>query len=464
MKEERRMVLIGQSESTTIEWKPSLSQINEIIESIAAFANTEGGRLFIGVSRDGKAAGVSIGKDTIENLANRIAQHTEPKVHPRITVVKVEGKDIIIMDVKESHDKLVLAGGKPYIRVGKSTRQMGKDEYERRILDKHKDKLQFDTQVCKGAKLADIDSGKVKWFLEKAKEARGFDVPERMSVKETLERLDFLVQNKPTNTAILLFGKRPQKFFVQAAIRCGRIKGTEGNDFLDMKVLEGAIPELRGNTLKFITEHIKHAVYFDANQRYDKWEYPLRALEEVLNNALAHRDYFSNADIQLFIYDDRIEVWNPGELIKPLTLADLKRKHRSIPRNKFLAAKLFLIKYIEHWGMGTNRIVGEMKENGLPEPEFQNLSGGFEVTLRGPGKAFEKEIERQKLHKLDISERQRKAIGFVSKKGHIRRADYIEINGVSHTIAHRELRDLVKKGIFAIKGAGKYLRYELTQG
>jgi len=157
-------------------------------------------------------------------------------------------------------------------------------------------------------------------------------------------------------------------------------------------------------------------------------------------------------------------VWNPGELIKPLTLADLKRKHRSIPRNKFLAAKLFLIKYIEHWGMGTNRIVGEMKENGLPEPEFQNLSGGFEVTLRGPGKAFEKEIEKQKLHKLDISERQRKAIEFVSKKGYIRRADYIEINGVSHTIAHRELRDLVKKEIFTIKGAGKYLRYELTQG
>ncbi|MFC1520908.1 ATP-binding protein, partial [Elusimicrobiota bacterium] len=136
--------------------------------------------------------------------------------------------------------------------------------------------------------------------------------------------------------------------------------------------------------LKFIAENIKHAVYFDANQRYDKWEYPLRALEEVLNNALAHRDYFSNADIQLLIYDDRIEVWNPGELIKPLTPEDLKRKHRSIPRNKFLANRLFLIKYIEHWGMGTNRIVTEMRENGLPDPKFQNLSGGFDVTLHGP--------------------------------------------------------------------------------
>ena len=83
--------LIGASESTTIEWKPSLSQMSEIIESVAAFANTEGGHLFIGVSREGAVTGISIGKDTIENLANRIAQHTEPKMYPRISVIKVSG-------------------------------------------------------------------------------------------------------------------------------------------------------------------------------------------------------------------------------------------------------------------------------------------------------------------------------------------------------------------------------------
>lgn len=338
MKTKKFSRLFGDSESMVIEWKPSLSQINEIIESIAAFSNTEGGRLFVGVSKDGEVIGVPIGKDTIENLVNRIAQHTEPKIHPRITVTKTGEKEVIVIDVKEFHDKIVLSNGRPYIRVGRSTRQMGKDEHERLILEKHKDKLQFDTQICKGAKLTDIDSEKIKWFLEKAKEARGFDVPIKKSVKEALERLDLMTGSKLTNSAVLLFGKRPQKFFVQSAIRCARIKGTEGHDFLDMKVLEGSIPDLRESALKFITENIKHAVYFDANQRYDKWEYPLRALEEILNNALAHRDYLSNADIQLLIYDDRIEVWNPGELIKPLTPEDLKRKHRSIPRNKFLAS------------------------------------------------------------------------------------------------------------------------------
>ena len=186
-----------------------------------------------------------------------------------------------------------------------------------------------------------------------------------------------------------------------------------------MKILEGTIPELRERAMKFIMDHIRHGVFFDANKRYDRWEYPLRAIEEALNNALAHRDYFSNADIQLSICDDRIEVWNPGELLPPLQLDDLKREHKSIPRNKFLADKLFLIKYIEEWGKGTNRIVDEILENKLPEPEFKNYSGGFAVVLYGPGKSFEEKIEKEKLHILEINERQKKAIEYIKEKGSI---------------------------------------------
>ena len=105
-----------------------------------------------------------------------------------------------------------------------------------------------------------------------------------------------------------------------------------------------------------------------------------------------------------------------------------------------------------------------MRQNNLPEPKFQNLSGGFEVTLIGPGKSFEKEIEKEKLHKLEINERQRKAIKYVVEEGTINRREYIRLNQISHTIAHRELKELVEKGVFRKKGAGKYIRYELTQG
>lgn len=456
--------LISKAESEIIEFKKSTGEWKEIIETISAFSNTEGGKIVIGVSKSGKLFGVDIGKDTIEHLTNQISQNTDPKVHPRITIEKIKGRSMIIIEVKESSDHLVLAFGRPFKRVGKSTIRMSKDEYEKLILEKHKDKLQFDTQLCLKATLKEIDKEKLRWFLRKAKEERNYDIDPEVPIKEALNRLNLIQDEKLTNTAILLFAKDLQKFFPQVKIRAGRFKGADGLDFIDMKVLEGSIPELREKAMKFIMDHIRHGIFFDANRRYDRWEYPLRAVEEVLNNALAHREYFSNAEIQLSIYDDKIEVWNPGELPKSLTPQDLKRKHKSIPRNKLLADKIFLIKFIEQWGKGTNRIIDEMRQNNLPEPKFQNLSGGFEVTLIGPGKSFEKEIEKEKLHKLEINERQRKAIKYVVEEGTINRREYIRLNQISHTIAHRELKELVEKGVFRKKGAGKYIRYELTQG
>ena len=450
-------------ESTTVEWKESLSETKEIITSISAFSNTESGEIFVGISRTGKPIGVQVGKGTIENLVNSISQNTDPKIHPKITVKKIKGKDIIIIKVKESSDHLVLAFGRPYKRVGKSTIKMSKDEYERLILEKHKDKLQFDTQLCRKATLKDVDRNKLRRFLRTAKEERNYDIDPEISTKEALERLNLIEKGRLINTAVLLFGKEPQRFILQAKIRAGRLKGTDGLDFIDMKVLEGTIPELREKAMKFIMEHIKHGVFFDANRRYDRWEYPLRALEEVLNNSLAHRDYFSNAEIQISIYDDRIEVWNPGELPSPLTPRDLKHEHKSIPRNKFLADKLFLIKYIEEWGRGTNRVIKEMKENNLPEPEFRNLSGGFEVTLIGPGKAFGEEIEKEKLHILDINERQKKAIGYIKMHGPITGSIYQKINKLGKVYSIKELNDMVLKGIIRKVGKGRSTKYTLNE-
>jgi ATP-dependent DNA helicase RecG len=454
--------LIGAAESLNSEWKPSLSQINEIIENVSAFSNTEGGKIIIGVSKEGKLLGVDIGKDTIERLTNQISHNIDPKIRPRITVKKMDKKSIIVIEVKESSDHLVLAFGRPYKRVGKSTVKMSKDEYEKLILEKHKEKLQFDTRICLKATMKEIDKEKLRWFLRKAKEERNYDIDPETPIKEALNRLNLIQDEKLTNAAILLFAKDPQKFFPQVKIRAGRLKGTDGLDFIDMKVLEGTIPELREKAMKFIMDHIRHGIFFDANRRYDRWEYPLRAVEEVLNNALAHRDYFSNAEIQLSIYNDRIEVWNPGELPKPLTPQDLKGKHKSIPRNKLLADRLFLIKFIEQWGKGTNRIIEEMEQSNLPEPEFQNLSGGFDVTLIGPGKSFEEEIEKEKLHKLEINERQRATIEYIRKEKKITRQIYCRINNIGDTYAKKELKELIQKKMIRKIGKGRNIYYVLV--
>ncbi|MBU1752514.1 helix-turn-helix domain-containing protein [bacterium] len=464
MTKEQLHKLITQGEGQQLEFKESIAELDRVIQSLAAFANTnpDGGYVLIGVSDKGKIKEVIIGKDTVKQIADKISTHTDPVLYPKIEVVKEsQDKGIIVIIIEGSPNKPHLAFGKAYKRVGSTTTQMTRDEYERLLLAKHESKFQFDSQICEGAAIEDIDEKKVRWFLRKAATERNFEVDTETPLHEALNRLNLIQAGKLTNTAILMFGKSPQEFFIQARIRCARFKGTDGLDFIDMKVMDGTIPQLRESAIKFVMNYIKHAVFFDANQRHDKWEYPLRALEEVLTNSLAHRDYLSNSQIQLSIYDDRIEVWNPGELPQPLIPEDLKKKHKSIPRNKLLADKLFLIKYIEQWGKGTNRVMEEMKQNNLPEPEFQNLSGGFEVTLIGPGRTFEQEIEKQKLHVLEINERQRQSIEYMKKHGEITNREYREMTGLSDEGARKDLNVLIKKGLVQKKGRGRNTYYIL---
>src|SRR3972149_10092749 len=117
--------LISNTESETIEFKESTGEWKEIIETISAFSNTKGGKIVIGVSKSDKLPGVDIGKDTIENLTNQISQNTDPKIHPSITIEKIKGKFIIIVEIKESSDHLVLAFGRPYKTISERLAHRG---------------------------------------------------------------------------------------------------------------------------------------------------------------------------------------------------------------------------------------------------------------------------------------------------------------------------------------------------
>ena len=449
--------MISQGESETVEFKKSLSESKEIIKTISAFANIKGGRIFIGVSNYGKALGVEIGKDTVERLVNQITQNTDPEVHPHIIIEKINDKQIIIVKVKESSDHLVLAFGRPYRRVGKSTLRMSKDEYERLILEKHKDKLYFDSQICKEATLADIDKEKIRWFLKKAKAERNLDIDYTASPSEALKRLNLLVDNKPTNTAILMFGKNPQRFFIQSEIRCARFKGIKAvKPFIDMKVINGSVYEQIDQAEKFILFNIKKAAWIEPGkiERQEKWEYPPDAIREAIINAIAHRDYNSSANVHISIFDDRIEIWNPGKLPPPLTPKDLKEEHKSIPVNPSLANLLFLIKYIERWGTGTNDIIKWCRKEGLPEPIFKEVTGGFAVVLR-------KFQVPENLESLELNERQKKAIEYLKIHKNITRKIYIEINNISPRQANKDLNDLLGKRLIRKQGKGRAISYIL---
>ena len=451
--------VVGASESQNIEWKPSLSQMPDIIGTVAALANTEGGKIFIGVSDSGQLLGVKIGKSTIENLTNKIHQNLDPMIHPKITTRKVGGKQIIIVAIEGYLDKTVLAFGRPYKRVGKSTVKMSKAEYERLILKKHKAELNFDSQICKSAKIKNISKEKLADFVKKAKQQRGLDVNPNASAKEILDRLKLTKDKKITNAAILLFGQDPQDFFIQAELKAIRFRGCdETGEMIDFKTFGDDAITLLEKAENFIFEHIPMKAWIESGklQRQEKWLYPPEAIREGLANALAHRDYRSAGKVQVRIFDDRMEIWNPGTLPPELTFEKLKKKHDSIPRNPSIAHAFFWIKYAEEVGTGTKKIMQWCKAWGLPEPKYEEAGGSFVLTFR------KSKFSEDDVATMGLNERQQKATTYVLKNKQIGNKEYRELNKVEKSLAYEDLSDLVAKKVLKTVGKGRALKYEIN--
>lgn len=460
MSKDNLFKIIGSGESTTVEWKPSLSQAKEMVETIAAFSNTNGGRIFVGISNSGKLLGVQIGKNTIEGLVNQISQNTDPVIHPEVTENKIDDKEVIIIAVKEAHDKSVLAFGKPYIRVGKTTKQMSKTEYERRILKKHKEKIGFDDQIYNEVTIRDIDKDALKEFVRNAKAKRGLDLDERLSVKELLMRLKLVKHGRPLNGAILLFGK-PQDYFPQCEIKCVRFKGTDvTGKMIDLKPVDGNIINQVLEAEKFIFDHISMSAWIESGKaaRQEKWEYPPRAIREALANAIVHRDYQSTSKIQVRIFDDRIEFWNPGRLPEGWTVETLKQKHESIPPNALLAKQFFWIKYIEEVGTGTNKMVAWCVDWGLPEPGFEYTGTSLVVTFR---KSL---LTEEYIKTLDLNDRQKNVIEYLRKHKKMKSRDYAKLFGVTERTARNDLNELIDKRLIKRRGTSdKTAHYILAE-
>jgi ATP-dependent DNA helicase RecG len=444
--------LINSGESETVEFKKSTGEWKEIIETLSAFANTRGGIILVGIDKKKKVCGVSVGKGTIEDLTNKIVNNTEPKIYPEIGIHSLNKKKIIYIKVETYPYDVVLAFGKPFKRVGKNTVRMSKDEYKRRILEIHKRELYFDGQICPEAGLSDIDERKVREFLRKAKNKRKLDIDETLSLEEILRKLKLMREESLTNACILLFGKNPQDFFIQAGVKCIRFKGIDITaDMLDFKDAEGDIFEQLEETENFIFRNIGLRAWLEDRklERQEKWEYPPKAIREALVNAIVHRDYRSRGKVQVRIYDDRIEFWNPGRLPSGWTPETLKGEHTSEPFNPLIFKMFFWTGEVDDIGSGTNKIINWCKEWGLPEPEFGISGTSIFVRIR-------KDILTEEyLKELGLNERQIKAVMYVKKEGKITNKEYQIMFRVSKPTATRDLSGLVKKQIFNMVGSGK---------
>lgn len=235
-------------------------------------------------------------------------------------------------------------------------------------------RVPFDAAAHPVATFDDIDPERVRTFVNRAREKRNFPLTFADGMEKILSSIHVLTDDgRLTNSALLLFSKDPQRFFRTSEVRCAQFYGTVvEKPIRNYQVFTGTLFEMIDKAVGFVMSRIDARVGTRAHSvdAPVDYELPESAVAEAIANAVAHRDYTSNASVQVMLFRDRLEVWNPGRLPDGFTVQKLREVHSSEPTNPVIAHPLFLAGYIEHIGTGTTDIIAECEQYGLRTPEF----------------------------------------------------------------------------------------------
>lgn len=426
---------------------------DQALEDLAAFANTRGGTLFVGVEDDGKVVGVNDPEGEIQRIANTVVSRLG--LAPSISRRTLGGHEIIAVHVEPARG-VIGHNGRYRIRVGSINRDLPPDELVRLMLQRSG---QSWDALPSPVPFERVAQSQVTRFADLARhrlpEIDATD-PERL-----LRNLGLLREGRLTNAAVLLFTDRPQEVFPHARVRIGVFKGTQ---ILDSHEFEGTLWEQLDGAMERFRRLLKVALdvrvtgpSLEGLRHREVWEYPLDALREAVTNALIHRDYAAPGDIQVRLEDDALQIWNPGRLPEGIRLEQLRApSHPSVLRNPLVARAFYSAGLIEQWGTGTTRILEWCREAGLPEPEFREEAGGFRVVfLKDP-------FTPERLRAMGLNERQVKAVLHVKQHGSIGNKEYQQITGASKPTVTRDLDAMVRLGILTREGGrGRAVRYRI---
>ncbi|MEX0813719.1 MAG: ATP-binding protein [Chitinophagales bacterium] len=433
-------------ENQHIEYK--LNWRDEYLKTLCGFANAEGGELLIGVDDNGVSTGIIDSRKLLEALPNKILQKLG--IHALVHQIEKDGENILSIIV-DRYDVPISFNGKYYIRTGSTTQELKDKELTRFLLKKSK--MSWEGITEDKANLDDISEDTLAKFKKLAKKrVPGIENEDTHSVLKKLHLID--TEGHLKRAAILLFGNDPLKYYHSAYFKIGKFMSD--TDLVTDDVIEGNLFDqldliLEVLRVKYLRLMVKG--YKDW-KRIEEYEYPEDAMREAVINALIHKDY-TGSHTQMKIYPDKIMLWNPGTLLEGITIKQLRASHQSVLRNELICNAFYKASLIESWGRGTVQITENCLEAGLPEPEFREAFGGFEVIF------YQDKYTEKYLKDLGLNERQVKAVNHIKNIGKITNKTYQEINSVSNKTAYMELAEIVDLQILKVQGKGRSISYTL---
>ena len=391
--------IIKKTEGRRLEFKEMIPTQFGLPKTVVAFANDAGGEIYIGV-RDNPREVVGLPEDKLveleEKISNIIYDCCYPVILPDISFVTVEDKYLIRIVIYRGNmppyylkEKGKING--TYIRVGSANRLADASMIEE--LERKKRNISFDSELMFDKPADELDISEYKsFFYEKTGEELN---------TQSLKKLELIKEHQgifyPTH-ALILFSddELRNSHFYFAKVECARFKGTRTEEFIDQKSIRCNLALQAEEAYNFVLRHIDQGAFVSGVYTQSRWEYPVKAIREVIRNAIVHRDYsLSGKDIKVAIYDDMIEVTSPG-LLPPSIDYDAMEARQSDARNRVIAPVFKLLGIIDQWGNGLKLIADELKA--YPEIEFLWKEVGLSFQVQFIKKNFKTEKEsRQEL-------------------------------------------------------------------
>ena len=370
--------LLAQPEGKTLEFKRDLSSPRHLLRTLVAFANSAGGVVLIGVDDDRHVVGVEQPLDDEERLNNLIADSIAPRLVPNVEILSVGDRSVLAVEVFPGSIRpyYLKSEGWPdgvLVRLLSSNRQAGAALAAE--LRRTAEGVNFDEMPMSDLSVDDLDIA----------EAQRLFGSQRQLDEQALLSLRVLVRDQgrlvPTRGGMLLFGRNREFHFPDAWIQCGRFAGRDKARILDHAEIHASLPGSVWQVMDFLKKHAMRGADFSDIQRKDVWSIPLVILREAIINALVHADYsLPGSPIRVAVFDDRIEVENPGILVPGMTIEEMRRGVSNL-RNRVVARVFRELGLIEQWGSGVRRMFNEAKEQGLPEPLIEEIGMHLRLTV-----------------------------------------------------------------------------------
>jgi ATP-dependent DNA helicase RecG len=371
--------LLKGQEGKTLEFKRDLSSPEGILKCMVAFANTAGGIIIIGVEDGSRhVRGVQDVLAAEEKLANLISDSIRPRLIPEIEVIPWRRLNVLAVQVYPSNlrphylERLGPEDG-VYIRVGSTNRKAERLQIEE--LKRQNWMNSFDEEPIPELKSEAIDF----------RVASELFAPYRKLTTREWNTLRIITEHQgrqvPTIGGLLLFGKDRFARFPDAWIQAGRFAGTNRTHLVDSAEIRSFLPQSAEGAIAFIQKHLTRESIIEGIRREDRWSVPLVAIREALMNAIVHADYAQQgAPIRVALFNDRIEIENPGLLPFGLTIEDIKQGVSKL-RNRVIGRVFHELRLIEQWGSGIQRMSAACQEAGLDPPGLEEIGTHFRVTI-----------------------------------------------------------------------------------